>query len=733
MLRRAFLMSSVAACSLATSASAQSLARRAVGASSPTPFILINGPSDGPLPPFYEGYSVTYTGTPSITDTAVAARQGFDASGNAITVNETFSVPQRVRLAFPNSGTFPSYTFEAHIAALNTCAYSTDVFVGAANKSTLISPKPLCKWASPRRRLLIPTDNIIRQEIVSYHRNARKGQEVACVVPRVSGLIGGVSTTHTYAAVSSTVVSAAYADPKAVIVTPIAVDTSIFDDNQVLTLDCKVYPWIGGAASVLDSAGQALKDLSTLYFLRNTTTAANPPRIYISTTGVDATAVVSTNDTLARAAPALTISGAMTKIQAFGAVDGLEVRLQAGTFALNGPSSGSLSQSCAAMVITRDPLVAQASAIMTFGSGASSIMNIKTGFATGITTGAMLITDVHITRTGNFAIRGDSGSTVRLELMLDNCPFDDGGFTSTWLASSDSYFAGVAFSNPGASGLLTGSAGGSHRLIRGVNVTNVGNVELNCVLGSIIAQASQFTANAGSFDGCFLGFNYMDAVLNGQGVVINTTQAVVVGMAIIQNVMVHTGSTASIFIGISNDLATNNTTNVGIHYNTIAGVYAAGRANQCYDDGTTARSNVLWSDKGNIYPLRGNKNDLFTSDGTRLGDWTLYNGTDCGPNFVLWVNDNFTNQSASPIFEGVGSKISVVAGAPLNPQFVNYTGTTTTHVVGGSDTYTAGTAGGDYHLSGGSPCKNMLTDACLSFDLDGTARPLTGDSAGAYL
>lgn len=44
----------------------------------------------------------------------------------------------------------------------------------------------------------------------------------------------------------------------------------------------------------------------------------------------------------------------------------------------------------------------------------------------------------------------------------------------------------------------------------------------------------------------------------------------------------------------------------------------------------------------------------------------------------------------------------------------------------------AGAGGGDYNLQAGSPAKAMVSNAVLGFDYAGTARPTTGDSAGAY-
>lgn len=690
----------------------------------PAPFASVNGPTQGPSAGPYEGWSAQYTGTPVVANpdgltptTFNVTRQGYDATGAAISnVVDLLTVTARVRQPFPNQASNSTNT-----VSLSDYIYSTDTVAGTVtNNSTFTSPKPVCNWVTPYRQTVGNTLNV---EIQAFHRNARNGKQVACVVFTATDAHSHTATQT----VTAMTVSGRARDQTSVLVYAGAIDITGLTDGDLITLNAKVYPWIGAAASVMDSGDgtfTALKDFSPRYYLKNVSKATTPPRIYVSTTGVDATAVVSTNDTTARANPALTIQGAMNILKVSGACDGTEIRLQAGTFALNGPSSGAVTQNTSCLTITRDPGVAVASCIVTFASTDS--LNF-TGFSAPITGPALRFFDVKVVRASNAFI---SGGPQRYEIIWDNILLDMGGFTANYLNTADDYFYGAAISNAGGGGAWSPRAAGQHRIFRGVSVDAPGTMEGVTVTGNAITNGGTFAVSNGaaSDDGTIITCNFLDGTSPATTAWIGMgTGTMTYGAAIVQNVFTYLSSSSAYQMGISNDSNTNNTYNVICHNNTFAGAYIYGRWNVFYDEGVTERTNKLQSFKGNIIPQLNTKGDIFVSDGTRLGNWGFLYGAGCQGQFSAW-QDATGGVDAQQAYPGLGANIGTSSTVINDPLFTTNHATTWN-----GSAATAGSLAGVYTLQGGSPCKLMVSNAVLPFDLAGTARPLTSDSSGAYL
>ena len=192
------------------------------------------------------------------------ARQGFDATGAATSYAESVRLGKRVRQPYPNQA-----TLTANAVALTDYVYSTDTIVGVANNSTEISPKPVANWSLVGRKVV---GNALTLELVAFHRNGRAGKPVACVEFRASD-----GTTTVTAKVSTLVVSPEAGDRAAVLVYRATLDITALADGALITANAKVLPWIGGAASVLDSAASAVaREFSPQTYVKNIARAAAP-------------------------------------------------------------------------------------------------------------------------------------------------------------------------------------------------------------------------------------------------------------------------------------------------------------------------------------------------------------------------------------------------------------------------------------------------------------------------
>lgn len=710
------------------------------------PFASVNGPTTGPYlagmtSGVFEGMSVEFAATnPTIPNpdggspmTFQTDRPAFDSTGAATTYRDTLYVAKQMRKSAPNQASMTSHT-----ALLSDWLYANDVLTGATNNSTLTSPKAVGNWAMPDRG---PIGNALSWEIVAGHRNARAQKQIACAIPRVTGKISGVTQTVTYAAVSTITISASCPmDYGKVLVLGSTLDVSNFDDNQELVLNAKCYPLIGGASSVYDSGDGTFtdrKDFSPRYFGRNTAVAATPPRAYVSTTGVNATGVISTNDTLARANPFLTTKGVTTALKTFGACDGVQIRHQAGTWVIDGPASGTLTQAIGWLVFTRDPLVAKNLVTLTFGSSAMDYLSINTGLANTPNTSAVLVDDVQVVRTAAFKFY--IGTTIRNELFWRNVIFDNGGFSGTYLDLGDDYFFGITIT--GASGNFLGAAtAGQHRMHRGVTMTASGTMEVNTVLGCNITNPGSFVpSNGKTCEGQVICFSRFDGVSTA---LFTAQDNVTYGVLWDQNEVAFTSATPDTICSVSNDAKTNSTRNMLCRNNTSWGASTCGRVNRNYEDGPTERTNILGHWSRNIWPGIYVKSDLFRyliegnpegfttgSPSTRVGDWGDVNGVGDSYELTGWIT---TSNTAQQEYSGIGNKVSVTANVLPSPDPLFTTNHCTTCVTDNTH-FTAGSLGSDLTLQAGSPCKGAVPDSIYPYDLLGNARPATNDSIGAHV
>lgn len=676
-----------------------------------------------------DGWQAVWPSTPPTFDpnnspvSQTFARQGFDTSGTATTVLENIIINRRVRQVFPNQT-----SDTAANVALADYVYSTDSAAGVTNNSTEISPKPIAAWVMRDRQLV---GNTINWEIVAFHRNARSQQMVACV--RVRGNDGTNQTA--WQVVSTTVVSTYCEDANAVEVYAGTLDITALNTGLVW-LEAEVMPWIGGAASVLKSEDSTVpREFSRRNFYKDMTREANPPLAYVSSSGVDATGVWSTNATTAAATPFLTVTGAMTAMNdatrgtpaTGGIMDGCRIRI-VNTVNLGGGSATTRSQSVAAVIVERAPGTARASAIVTWGATMRPRLGVGTLLG-GLTEGALCFFDVTLNRTGAFNINGET--TNNLQMHWHNVALSSSSATSFSTSSGPThlYTFGTVVTGTCPAFQTTGT---QRRLLRGL-VCNLAGVTFEAfnTIGCTITGVNGVTIQDASAP--FIGYSNQwlaPGSTSGVGAFVGTVSGGDLGgYAWVQNLVevLHT-TTSTAGWRVANDGALGNITHAVNCYNTHTGYRGVSRQNQFYDEATVARFHKLIRDVGNVYSQMNTKGDMFQSDGTRTGQFAYTHGVGCQGNWSQFRPSTATLGNENQTFPGIRSNMNTTSDTVRNdPLFVNYQATD-----GSGGTATAGAGGGNYRLQGGSPARGIVDQALLRFSLDGTARNATADVPGCY-
>lgn len=630
------------------------------------------------------------------------SRQGYDSTGATTTYSETLFTTKRVRLPFPNQATLTTDT-----VALSDYVYSTDTISGVTNSSAETSPQPVANWAIPDRSIV---GNSLPVEIVAFHRNG-----IACV--EITATDGTNTVTSK---VSSVTVSALSGDVHPVLVYAATLDITSLTDNTNITVNAKVYPRIGAAASVLDSSASSdIREFSPRVWRKNTSRNSAPPIVYISSTGNDTTGVVDTNDATASASPCLTLTGAINRARTVlgtgtGSLDGLRVRFTAGTWSLSAsPTANTVN---AAVVF--EPGTGVAKADVTWSVGAANIhtaltythwRNLKI-FRAGVNT-------LFATTGGHFTL-----DNVDLDNNSQSAPLGSTTNTGVYL------IGGVAITNWGGSQTLFNGAALQVRMLRGVTGGTAGagtSTEMWLVLGSLLRGVRNVLLTR-NYSGSIIAFNRFMSVGSASGAVyqLDSSTEDTVGLAIVQNVFEYISASAQPNYRVSGDSAGNNTTHVICWHNTFAGFDTYGRGNILYNDNAVdARTHKLASFIGNIHVQINTKHDVFALNGALVGGWSYLYGVGQRGEFSRYRDAG--SGAWAQEYAGPSSSIGTVnTGAGNDPLFTSYAGTTS--VPG------AGAGNGTYTLQGGSPARSRVTDSPLPFDLAGSARSGTV-AAGAYV
>lgn len=690
----------------------------------------------------------------------VLSRQGFSATGATALYNETLTLTQRVRLPWPYQASIDPLRI-----ALSDYVYSTDScydMPGVVNNSALTSPQPVCNWVLPDRQLV---GNSLTAELVAFHRNARNGLQVACVVfTATDGVGGSVSATVATPTVSNTVGGVYNAstnpnglDQNAVISYSTVLNLSGLANNTVITLNAQVYPWIGaGAGSIATTVGvTGPRAFCPQIYYKNTTMATTPTLAYVNSGGAgsdgngswlagsDTTGVLSTTAATARATPFATIGGALTKMKtAAGAagIDGGRVRLMAGTQTVGTVSYNTNYTINAEVIVEADPYASKATAILNFtASGPAYIPYLR-------------IQNCTITRAAAAAF--SSAST----LTLYNVIFNDAG-SANMKATNNSIQRSVGVTISGGCNFAE-SASIFQTLLRGIN--NQSNTTADytldpwCIVGSVFSR-TQFSTGGLAESGVIFAFNRaMNKVKTTVNSIVLGSANSFTGAAIVQNVFERSCVDAGTGdFGISADGCTGNTTHFICHNNTVVFAGNSGHCNMLYNENTTvARSHTLQSFKGNIWGASATKNDTFLASQNgyvatnpvniatcagREGGWGYMYGCGVQGDLEIWMNSfgNAEGSSGNAVkdFAGLNCVFPTVFTASLAMHFTNYQAVTILNYGTNPSTswvYTAGAGFGDYHINAGSAAIGVLPNPVLAFDLSGTARHSASTAAGAY-
>ncbi|MBN9453273.1 MAG: hypothetical protein J0I42_15095 [Bosea sp.] len=663
------------------------------------------------------GWSVTTTSSPPTMQPDVApkflyaSRQGFDQTGAAKTYVEPIVLTQRLRQPYPNQASLTSDQ-----VVLSDYLYSTDTVVGSVTgASTEASPKPIANWARVDRRLVGNSFPKEWAEVPAFHRNARNGEQVACVVWTWTD-----GTNTVTAKVGVSVVSADPLDLSAVIVyRPAAdIDISSLTSGQI-TMNAKVYPWIGDASSVLDSSvGSAnSREFCPQTFTKNPTLFAAPYFIYVDNAlGNDTTGVCSTNAATAAATPALTVPGAIVRARAQmpgNRIDGLRIRI-VNAQTISADVTFNTYQDNHEVIIEPAPGVSQATANISFGATANRATQLQW----------LRLKGVSMTRAGLFGLTGKT--TGASKLVLENVALDAGSQNSSLVVASNfvAYLHGVTITNPAANLLTAGTS--EIRLLRGVDFGTMNGgvgtlVERWLMLGCLFRGIAT-TRGARSDSGAIAAFTKFLGCGGSAAILSYGASQDVSGAAFVQNVCEWASVTSNPFFRPSADGETGNVTHLVVHQNTFAGFNDYGRGNILYNESTGARTHKLCSFVGNIHVQINTKHDVFKADGTRIQSWPYAFGVGCAGEFSQFFSAGAPG--FAPDFGGLNASLGTSNSVRNDPLF-----TAPAATASGPST---GAGGGDYTLQAGSPCIGRVKAPVLAFDLAGNARSATASAAGAY-
>lgn len=626
-------------------------------------------------------------------------RPGFDSAGNSITHLETRYTTKRVALPWPNQATLTSDT-----VALDDYVYTGDTIIGVTNNSTEASPKPIAQWGMADRSIV---GNSLTVELVDDHRDG-----IACIEWIATDGTNSVSATTSGLL---RIVLNGPGDALAVIGRRYTFDITSLANGPVDVVP-RLKPRIGDAGSIQDAAANtALWDFSKRTFIKNTALAAAPNIIYVSSSGSDTTGQPSTNDATAQTTPAATLTGAINRAAAVlgtgaGALDGLRVRLTAGTWSF--ATSPTARTTNAEIVI--EPGTGLTKADVTFNFGAA---------AAHANTTYVRYRDLAIVRNGVNPIHNKGGGGC----VVDDCTWNNAGQTSATVAGSGGCL--LTFINTTMTGMAGSAtiASGTQiiRLIRGGSFTANGTstniaLELRCVLGCAIKGAVGDNTAARTLTNCFVAFNRFQGGNSGTGMVHFHAPNPISNIAIIQNVFEFTSIANAVAISLSADGAAGNVTHMTMRHNTLAGFNDYGRGNILYNETSgTARTHKLCRFEGNMHNQGNTKHDEFCGSlgypdaSTRTGGWPYLYGVGCRYEYFRYRDAG--GGSFGQRYAGIGSIVGTSnTGAGLDPLFVAPAHTTAGPV--------AGAGNGNYRLQVGSPALAGVANSGVPFDADGNAR-----------
>lgn len=612
------------------------------------------------------------------------------------------------------------------------------------NNSTKVAPKPGTNLITEHRAIV---GSSIYFEIEAFQYFARRKQQVAAIEVKCTD-----GTKSVYKTVYAMTVSPRATDKAAVLAFCGTIDITELTNQHLVTLTWRAIPWIGTAACIFDSAGGPVgtRDAGPRFFHKDTALAATRRRVYVNDSGNDATAYVGTDDTLARASPAFTPQGAMTRTMTlFGDLSGVECRAGTGTWVL-AATVGQNDQVNAAFVFTSDPLVPASGVIYQLDATFNAKIR-STNLAAPITHTAIRFTRCRFERkTGTSS--NLSNSLAPMNLFWDVEQFENSSIAIKYLSGTiQDWWYGGKFLNPTNAALTAGAE--RHCLWRGLEVTGAStaspiNIEVSYTTGCLFTRAIMVATSSVPISNIFIAFNYFrdcgDANFINIGRTTGGALYTLSHFFVCQNLFERLTAVENCNLRVSADDFLNNLDHYVETNNTFIGAYLNGRNNGPYDETTGFPRQHQWVRlANNIVVLRAVKSNYFMyniplPDGDpanayrHVGNWETVNGVGVRDEWSMFT----MTFNARPQHYGPGSQHGALYFTRLDPGFVDYRGVTVTGVeaTGNGVIYTAGSAGGNYRIKpelDGGAARSIKAEALFPFALDGAARSVP-DCVGCF-
>lgn len=663
---------------------------------------------------------------------------GFDAEGNAVSVERTVFGTHPVRKPYPDEAQNDEGSVGAVLTvkvALSDFVYQRDSLIkvdiapgfyvtdagislpvqnlDVENYSTLQYPKVVGRWAWPGYER-VTGDFVV--EAVCFHRFARGAKPVACV--RFDAID---SHNHSASRVSSSItLSVRGGDANPVYVYGAVIPVNSFNQGDVVTVNFRAYPWIGDEASILDSSIgydgveqpderigplHQLIDMDGTYGVGyavvdalNGIESNEPKWVYPSQGAVEAAYAINKScsySSVGRAAAAVKSyhNALPSTLCRRNSAEGGVILMSAGNHTWPGYIPNfDLGAMNTWLIVTKLSSLSREDVIFNKGTNES--------FA------ARKLKFYEVTHSNgtNGAIRGRSATDV---LWIDRCLINLSAaagvyqWQQTYLTRSSLHFLGGIGKTP----LIRGNSG-----LTGCNVRQFAW----CMLGNhnINGQFQEAGGARQSSDNGIVAYNSAFGLASQSfgGVPYAQSTPVHHGLAVVQNVIerINVGGPQS--FGLACDSTTSSpVNNILIWMNTFVGA----KVNLAYNEtGTEPLYRQNWSVRGNIFEQYNIKTDTYGTmkSGSRTGNWPVLYGVGHQGNIIAY--SSFDGEFDGPLCK-----------ANYRPSFRR-----------DNSAMGDGAGGGDYHWTGGAPPGLIAAgQAPLPRDLDGNPRRNDGTgSAGAY-
>jgi hypothetical protein len=585
------------------------------------------------------------------------------------------------------SGTAPTVTIGAgwytdNGAGGSSAANNAATNLAVTNSSTQDYPTVAgARWATVPYQRFTSTFDI---EMVAFHHHAKDGKPLACVK-------FNDGTTDTYV---TAMAKSAQADSLPCYVHTL--DATDYTDNTNVTLNFTCYPWVGDADSTVTSVGGSVNAL-TLGPLQLYADSDNDAPVYyvvVDTAGNDGTAVASTTYATAAASPALSVRKAVDLISTAngGNADFGRILLNAGSHSTAGAGNGACTNGWVTVEPNTNTSATKATAKLTGAPGAyvrgwlkfQGITIEPTGYMYGGTAGRYLWIDDCAVNRATYSTTQPFGEYPHIYITHSTSdkvnafgPNGTGNVGALIRGCSANDTTGLTGSGYGPRVVVTTTLNGlDTRACKLVDISASNTViAYNRVFGDADTGNSCVTG-AGAYDDC----------------------------AIICNIIERTAGT-QVAVSIWSDSNTTSNKNILIWHNTIAGE----RANVGYNEGTSAVTRTHYSVKYNSFEEFDTKHDVFKTDGTRTGAWSVTYG-------IGAIGNHADNELFPPYEYGIRGTSNAASGYVDDQS-----------VIGG------GAGGGDYTPDAGSVLIDKIAsaaDVVIPWDINGLAYA-AGGCAGA--